>query len=656
MKLENLTVPRKPHTPFSLIALLVATVLCLGLFSRLVYFGLSGEEFTAATITQALFYGPIFDFAVAMYLFLPFAAFGLLPRTWWERSWLQSLIYTVYFVEVLVVAYGSLAEVFFVKEFKSRFNFIAVDYLVYTNEVLKNLWESFPMWWILTGHVLLVFAITFFVFPKSAFNPGLRFRPVAFVGAALAGMCFWFVSEASILQNMPAAAAEAAKNPVHAIFAAYRNNEINFKRFYTVMNDVKAAHIVHEAFEQDIAGLQGNEDENEDETSIVRNIVKKGPEKHLNVVIVLMESMSARFMHSLGSDNTITPTLDELAATGLFFDHIYATGTRTVRGIEAVMLSIPPTPGQSIVRRPDSGEIFNIGSVFRDRGYVTQFLYGGKSFFDNMGGFFSSNGFSVIDQSSMTKAETTFSNAWGVCDEDLFNLAVKSADQAGSKPFLQFILTTSNHRPYTYPSGKTKIPSGTGRDGAVEYSDFAIRKFLETARGKPWFKDTVFVFVADHDAAVSGGTKVLPSDYHIPLIFYSPAHIPARRVSILGSQIDVAPTLMALLNFSYQSRFFGHDLIEAKTERAFLATYQKVGLWQNGKLILLSPNRQIETFTVVGESVSPLSTHNVDGNQNDLDPDIETAIAYYETASNWFTEKLLKESTPASKKINLRTN
>ncbi|MCB0408490.1 MAG: LTA synthase family protein, partial [Bdellovibrionales bacterium] len=282
-----------------------------------------------------------------------------------------------------------------------------------------------------------------------------------------------------------------------------------------------------------------------------------------------------------------------------------------------------------------------------------QFIYGGQAFFDNMENFFSKNGFEVLDQDSFEKNEIHFSNAWGVCDEDLFDFALKKADQAQG-PFFQFILTTSNHRPYTYPEGKIDIPSHTGRDGAVKYADFAIGEFIKQAQTKPWFKNTIFIFVADHNASVAGGVEIHPYDYRIPMIFYSPDNLEAKNVSVLGSQIDLAPTLFGLLNFSYQSRFFGHDLNRSLTERAFLATYQKVGMWKNNEMILLSPNRQVEVFSMNGETPALLKRFHAQQGERLDDSSIEETVAYYEAASDWFGDQLLKEKKKFDLSINRR--
>lgn len=643
----------KPHTPSSLFTALLLFALLLGICSRFGFLYIANDALTFTGLLRSFSRGFLFDSAVALYLFLPIAALGLLPPSIWKQRWLQVSSFSLFYFITALLAWFSFSEMFFIEEFNSRFNFIAVDYLVYTNEVLGNIWESYPVIWIVPLFLIGHFAIVRILLRQTTV---FKMAPRLISGAALsvAAIGIVLLSENAVLEGMDSIEAEVAKNPLHALFAAYRNNEINFMRFYSSIETSRAAHVVHEAFEADIPGFSENEDQNEDETSIVRNIVKSGPEKKMNVVIVLMESMSARYMRAFGASEDLTPNLDRLAKEGLFFDRVYSTGTRTVRGIEAVILSIPPTPGQSIVRRPDADATFNIGSVFRDRGYQTQFLYGGRSFFDNMGAFFSSNGFEVLDQSNMGPEDVHFSNAWGVADEDLFRFALKQADRVSTKPFFQFILTTSNHRPYTYPEGRIDIPPHSGRRGAVKYSDYAVGKYLEEARAKPWFKSTVFVFVADHNASVAGGTRILPSDYRIPLIYYSPGNLPARKSSVLGSQIDTSPTLLGLLNFSYQSRFFGHDLLHSQTERAFLATYQVVGLWQHNRMVLLSPTRKIDVYDIANEVPTLNSSFTANAGQKFTDPDIEDTVGFFEAASDWFGEKLLKEDKRSNVKANLR--
>jgi phosphoglycerol transferase MdoB-like AlkP superfamily enzyme len=259
-------------------------------------------------------------------------------------------------------------------------------------------------------------------------------------------------------------------------------------------------------------------------------------------------------------------------------------------------LSIPPTPGNSIVKRPNNDHLYTLGEVFADHGYEPLYIYGGYGYFDNMNAFFGGNGYTVIDRTAIPKEAIHMENIWGVADEDLYTLALNELDQRASagKPFFAHLMTTSNHRPYTYPDGHIDIPSGSGREGAVKYTDWAIGDFIDRARSKPWFANTVFVILADHTASGRGKTDLPVEQFRIPLILYSPGNIAPQRINTLASQIDVAPTLLALLNFTYRSRFFGHDIVTEgpQHQRAFLANYQTVGYLEDDLLIELRPQRR----------------------------------------------------------------
>jgi phosphoglycerol transferase MdoB-like AlkP superfamily enzyme len=147
----------------------------------------------------------------------------------------------------------------------------------------------------------------------------------------------------------------------------------------------------------------------------------------MNVVLINVESLSAEFMKAFGSEKNITPCLDSIAEKSLFFTNLYASGTRTVRGLEALSLSIPPTPGQSIIKRPGNENLFSLGSVFSSKGYISQYIYGGYSYFDNMNEFFGGNHYQVIDRRQLQPGDIHYANIWGVADEDLFALTLKKA-------------------------------------------------------------------------------------------------------------------------------------------------------------------------------------------------------------------------------------
>ncbi|HYO27685.1 MAG TPA: LTA synthase family protein, partial [Azonexus sp.] len=349
-----------------------------------------------------------------------------------------------------------------------------------------------------------------------------------------------------------------------------------------------------------------------------------------NVVVIMMESMSAEYMAAFGNSENLTPSLDRLAREGLLFTRLYATGTRTVRGLEALSAGLPPQPGMSVVRWPNVANLNTLGGTLAARGWTPHFLYGGYGMFDNMNGYFDAQGYQVADRTNFKEGLVKFENIWGVADEHLFDQALINLDQeaASGKPFFFHIMTTSNHRPFTYPDGRIDIPSPGKRAGGVKYADFAVGQFIETAKKKPWFDNTIFVFVADHCASSAGKAKIPVYRYHIPAIVYAPKLVAPQRVDTLASQIDLAPTLLAMLGLEGDDRFVGHDILNTPPDqgRALLSTYQNVGYLKGDLLTVLEPKRKIETFRISadGKEARPVAT----------DPQLaDEAIAYFQGAA-----------------------
>jgi phosphoglycerol transferase MdoB-like AlkP superfamily enzyme len=193
-------------------------------------------------------------------------------------------------------------------------------------------------------------------------------------------------------------------------------------------------------------------------------------------------------------------------------------------------------------------------------------------------------------------------------------------------------MTTSNHRPFTYPEGRIDIPSRTGREGAVKYTDWAIGHLVAEARKRPWFDDTVFVIVADHTHRGRGRTDLPLENYHIPLLVWAPRHVAPGRVDTIASQIDVAPTIFGLLGFSYRSKFFGQDILRdgPSHPRALLANYQTVGLYEGGLVVELKPNRRWRV-------VDPVTAEEVPLDQR-AEHVLDDAVSYYQVASRAFVQ------------------
>jgi phosphoglycerol transferase MdoB-like AlkP superfamily enzyme len=569
----------------------------------------------------------------------------LLPGRWFAARRGRWPVFALGWLLVLVIVFTAAAEWTFWEEFQTRFNFIAVDYLVYTTEVIGNIRESYPVSWILAGLFALTTAVCVagrrWLMPTLVSDLPFRRRTlvtIAWLAASLLGT--GLVSADMKERSQNEYVNELAGNGIYQFFAAFRSAELDYDAFYRSMPAREAFTGLRPLLKTPDATFV-----NDDPFDITRRITAYRPPRRLNVVLISVESLSASYLTAFGSSSNITPELDKLGAQSLMFTNLYATGTRTVRGLEALSLSVPPTPGESIVKRPDNGNLFSLGSVFNREGYVSEFLYGGYGAFDNMNEFFANNGYVIRDRKDIPKRSIHHANVWGVADEDLYTMAIGEFDRlhAGGTPFFAHIMTTSNHRPYTFPAGRIRFPPGK-RDSAVAYTDWAIGDFIKRAQDRPWFADTVFVITADHCAS-SGGIATLPTfRYHIPLWIYSPAHIPPQRVDRLLSQIDIPPTILGLLGMSYTSRFYGQDLfaLEPGRERAFIGNYQKLGYLKRDQLIELGPKRT---------AIAVRPDYASDRPQPEIRADaalVDEATRYYETASYRFKHDLMGVDTSAS--------
>jgi len=605
------------------------------------------------SLVAAFAWGFLFDLGTALMVIAPFALLlATLPTAVFRAEGTRIGLHLAAYLGNALLIFGAVAEWLFWDEFSVRFNFIAVDYLVYTTEVMANIRESYPLPLVFTG-IALSAAVAYALLLRTGWL-ALWFaqsdEPVDRRWRAAAGWLLGAMLVVAALDSnrLPAFAntfnRELAKNGLWSLFAAFRNNELEYDQFYTAMPvDEAFAHLRVELASDHSQPLPTSPDRR-DTLRWVPGPRPSQPEMHLNVIQITVESLSADFLSTFNRASHLTPELDSIARKSLVFSQLYATGTRTDRGMEALTLALPPTPGRSLLKRPNNDNLFTLGSVFRSRDYDTAFIYGGYGYFDNMNAFFSGNGYRVVDRTSVKDSDITFANAWGACDGDLYRWTLREADaSAGTgRPFHFFVMTTSNHRPYSYPDGIIDLPSKvSGRAGAVKYTDFAIGEFLREAALKPWFRNTVFVIVADHCASVAGKTALPVQNYHIPLMIYAPGgQIAPGRVTSLMSQVDYAPTLLSLLNWSYASRFFGWDVVHADGDRrALIGNYQRVGLYEPGILTVLRPLKGVDQYRYNPESFALT--------QRETDEDyVRETVAYYQSASYIYKNGLYRSLTP----------
>ncbi|WP_420287115.1 sulfatase-like hydrolase/transferase [Flavobacterium psychrophilum] len=555
------------------------------------------------------------------------------------RFWMFSF---VLFIFVVCILQNAISEYLFWNEFGVRYNFIAVDYLVYTNEVIGNIMQSYPVIPIFSALFLIAGLITYVIVKKSKnyldeipnFVDKIKISAIYFSLFALSLVTIPIISDKENSQNI--FVNEMQANGLHKFYLAFTNSELDYFKFYKTLPNNKAFAVL----KNQIPTISNE--------STLRNIKAKAAENHKNVVLITIESYSADFLKTYGNEQNITPFLDSLATKSLLFTNLYAVGNRTVRGLESVTLCVPPTAGESVVKRKDNKNKFSTGSIFAKKGYNVKYIYGGDAYFDNMEDFFAGNGYGIVDKKTFKPEEITFSNVWGVCDEDLYKKAIKTMNEEAkeNKPFFNHIMTVSNHRPFTYPNGKIDISGDAkSREGGVKYTDYAMKQFFIMAKKQPWFKNTVFVILADHCASSSGKTELPLDKYRIPAMIYAPEFVQPTHYNNMMSQIDVMPTVLGLLNFNYQSKFFGQDVLNTDYKpRALIATYQNLGLIKDNILTIISPKQGVKQFGLTVIENSKLGADFqimydeklLNKERTDL---INETISYYQTASDMLKKK-----------------
>jgi len=605
---------RKYDRPAGYILLGVLTAaFCYVTFGHTIFDEYGSAAPLAASIVLGYWAG-----SFALRLFLPRL------RPLWSKTWLAVLL-ALY---VGAILFNAVSEYYFWNEFGVRYNFIAVDYLVYTNEVVGNIMESYPILPLATAIVVLTAAVTWGLFRRdirAAEEFGeLRWKLAASpVYLAMAGLSLWLLPFNTRFQTSDDVYFnELQANGLYKFYEAFRTNELDYAQFYRTLPEAEAAALVHEEY--------GSEGQNR------RFVDSPDEERRPNIVLVTLESMSASFMARYGNTDSLTPRLDALCREALVFDRLFATGNRTVRGLEAVTLSLPPCPGQSIIKRPRNAGMHSTGAMLRDKGYDVLYFYGGNSYFDNMETFFGGNGYEIVDQKQYAPDEITFQNIWGVADEDAYAKAIRTLGERArqGRRFFAHIMSVSNHRPFTYPAGRIPIPNDAkSRAGGVMYSDYALGEFLDAARREPWFDDTVFVITADHCASSAGKTEIPLDKYHIPALIYAPAFVERGAVAKTASQIDLMPTLFALLGMDYESWFYGRDILaDDFRERAFVATYQDLGYLEDGRFTVLSPVGRAEQLLLRPTADDPFAlerTEEIDSAH------LNRAVALYQTSEQW---------------------
>jgi len=624
------------------VGVLGAVVLILSLVTRALLIAVHGGWPAGRwpALARAFAVGAVYDVTVTLWLLLPLTLYlTIATSSWLARPVNRALLFTTVALATAGALFVAVAELMFFDEFDGRFNFVAVDYLIYPTEVVNNIWESYPTGWLLAGIALVAAGVVYASRRRlrmaiDAVAP-LRARfgiALAYVVVLLA--CSSVVRPGLARVSDDRALNEVASNGYYAFWAAFWGQGTSYDALYAKRDTTETLPRLRSL----LADAASPAAAFTPWTSL-RHVTGTRPVRRLNVVVVLEESLGSQFIGVLHPDSgpSLTPRYDSIANEGTLLTRAYSTGNRTIRALEATTSSLPPLPGISVVRRPESVDLFTLPALLRSRGYATEFIYGGRAVFDGMGAYMRNNGMQrVIEQKDYPGGQ--FTTAWGVSDEAIFDKALAEMDSlhATGRPFYTLVLSVSNHRPYTYPAGRIAAnPNEHKRVNAVQYADWALGRFVRQARTHAFFDSTVFVLMGDHGARVYGAAEIPLASYAVPMLFYAPGIVPAGvRVDQMASSMDVPPTILGLLGGDYDSKFFGRDVLSphARPGLAVMTHNNEIALMRDNRLAVLGLRGATTVYDVdAGATLHKLATP--DAGARDL---VEDAIAYFQSADDLY--------------------
>ncbi|HTG37111.1 MAG TPA: LTA synthase family protein [Thermoanaerobaculia bacterium] len=596
-------------------------------------------------VLEALAVGEGFDLVSALWLAAPLVLFlTVLPERWFRWRATRGLLFLWMAVAAFSGLFVAAAEYFFFEEFNGRFNFVAVDYLIYPTEVVDNIWQSYHTGIILTVIGIATLALLYLLSrPMRAawLHRASRLQRLAFLGvyATVLAVATMVVSPALARISDDRALNELAGNGYYSFWMALLGSDAPYDGLYATRPQATNLARLHRLLAEPAAAATTFAAD-----STLRPVLPLNPERKMNVVIVLEESLGSEFIGALdtevqrGVKESLTPRFDALTREGTLLTHAFSTGNRTIRAIEATTSSLPPLPGESIVRRDQSVDLFTLPELLKSRGYQTMFVYGGRALFDGMGKYLSHNGVDkIVDQKDFP--DGTFTTAWGACDEAIFSKALREMDglAATGKPFYSLVLSVSNHRPFTFPQDQIKAePRFHRRENVVRYADHALGRFMREAKSHDFYKNTVFVLMGDHGARVYGAAEIPLASYQVPILIVAPGVVPAgARLDTIASSLDVPSTVLGLMGMGYDSKFFGHDLfrIDPSAGRALMTHNNDIALMRGNRMAVLGLHESADLYDVnpaTGE-MAPIKKPDAAGREL-----IEDAIAYFNGADRLY--------------------
>jgi len=544
--------------------------------------------------------------SVSIILIIPLFMMTLLPK--YASKFYESTLKYYFVITISCMIYIEVATFPFILEYDVRPNYLFVEYLVYPQEVFSMIFAEYKLELFFAVLLISIFIIGYLKLFKFYFKGLFDIHYIKRLALFLPLSILLFIGIRSSFGHRPANQSDAmyssnrilneiTKNSLYSIgYAIYINKKNNNKALLKQYGNMPIDEALNRV--QKRLNISSNNVKlpfSRVQPTNFHDVSSK------NLVIFIQESLGAQFVEAVGGEKGITPNINRLSKEGILFTDLYSYGTRSVRGIAGCMAGNFAIPGKGVIKRNKSQrDFFTIASLLKPYGYHTSFIYGGESRFDNMRGWFLGNGFDeIIDQPRFNNP--SFTGTWGVSDEDMVIRANNefAKHYKNNQKFASVMFSTSNHSPFDFPNNKIELIDNVPKKSvknAIKYADFAIGKFFELAKQESYYKDTVFVVVADHNIRVYGEDVIPVNMFHIPGFIISESVKPMKYDKIT-TQPDILATALDLIGIDLNFPILGHSIFSDKKQNlSFMQFHNSYALRVNDSIAIIQPGKKPVTY------------------------------------------------------------
>ena len=553
------------------------------------------KEVAILTIFKSFIMGVRFDIVISGYiLILPTLIFLTLELIGFKSKSIKQFFFYWIYILFTIAFTVSTADIPYFNQFYDRFSVGAFEWMESYKIVISMIFQEPKYFLFIIPFILL--EIVFYILLKKIFEQENETQKINFFLNTFVSLIFLAIVflgiRGRIEEKSPIRIGTAyfsnnsflnklGLNPSFTLIRSYLDSKDKDNRVVKFMDDKLAIEMVQKNL--GITKTQYN-------SPIAREVQ---PDTLLsaqpNVVLIIMESMSAAKMKRHGSTEELTPFLDSLSHNSIYFENIYTAGKHTFNGIFSTLFSFPALYRQHSMKT--NNQYDGISTSLLKNGYSTTYFTTHDSQFDNIEGFLRSNNFqNVISQSDYPASEVK--TTLGVPDDFMFRFSIPKINELSERenPFFVTFMTTSDHSPFYVPEyfqPKAKAIESQ----IVQYADWSLQQFIQLASKEAWFNNTIFVFVADHGAAIDAKYDISLNYFHTPLIIYAPEIFKGNQVhQKIGSQIDVYPTVMGLIKQKYVNNTLGIDLLKEQRKFTIINDDDKVGILDTDYLCIMKNN------------------------------------------------------------------